>query len=266
MNFYKTTTELKTEARGLILGKYGIYIATLALMELIIVGLTSIISLILPANYIWSNILDLAFTFIIDLIGAVFSLGLIRFTLNICRNQPYKIGDILYGFSSHPDKAIVTRFLFGVAELVCFLPAILFGILYFITEKNLIMLATAAFLAIGIVLVVTLHVNFDFIYYIMLDYPNATLRECFDYCKEIMNGHRIRFFYLRMSFIPLYLLSILSLCIGFLFVLPYENVTIAKFYLDVFHPEQAEDEINQDKSVDMTEEVDKANVNIEVTE
>lgn len=245
MNFYKSTTQLKTEARGLLLGKYGIYIATLAVMELILLALTSVISFILPADPIWANVLDLAFTFIIDLIGAVFSLGLIHFTLNICRNQPYKVGDILYGFSSHPDKAIITRFLFGIAELVCLLPTVLFGVLYYITEKSVLMLVTSIFLVIGMVIMVIIHMSYDFIYYIMLDYPTATLKECFEYCGKVMKGHRIRFFYLRASFMPLYLLSLLSLGIGFLFVLPYENVAVAKFYLDVFHPDHVDDEVEE---------------------
>ena len=263
MNFYKTTTQLKTEARGLLLGKYGIYIATLAIMELIILGLTSVISFILPANVLWANVLDFAFTFIIDLIGAVFSLGLIHFTLNICRNQPYKVGDILYGFSSHPDKAIITRFLFGVAELVCLLPTILFGVLYYITEENILMLVTSIFLVIGMVLIVIIHVTYDFIYYVMLDYPDATLKECFRYCGEVMKGQRVRLFYLRASFLPLYLLSILSLGIGLLFVLPYENVAVARFYLDVFHPDHVEDELEEIVADETNEDASAADTAVE---
>jgi len=245
MNFYKSTTQLKTEARGLLLGKYGIYIATLAIFELVILALTSVISFVLPTDTTWGAILELILTFIVELISAVFSLGLIHFTLNICRNKPHKVSDILFGFSSHPDKAIITCFLFGVAEVVCLLPALLFGILFYVTEKSILMLVTAIFVVIGMVIIVIIHTTYDFIYYVMLDYPNATLRECFDYCKDIMKGHRIRFFYLRVSFMPLYLLSLLSLGIGFLFVLPYENVAIAQFYLDVFYPEHVEDEMDK---------------------
>ena len=49
-----------------------------------------------------------------------------------------------------------------------------------------------------------------------------------------MRGHRVKLFYLYASFLPLYVLGILSLGIGLLFVEPYVNVTIAEFYLDVF--------------------------------
>ena len=250
MNFYKTTTQLKTEARGLMLEKYGTYIAALAFMELILIGITSVISFVLPADTIWGTILEFVLSLIVDLIGAVFSLGLIHFTLNICRNQPYKVSDILHGFSSHPDKAIITCFLFGVAELVCLLPTILFGILFYITENMVLMLVTSVFLVIGMILVVIIHVTYDFMYYLMLDYPNATLKECFHYCGEVMKGHRVRLFYLRASFLPLYLLSILSMGIGFLFILPYENVAVAKFYLDVFHPDQLENEAAEADKVD----------------
>lgn len=242
MNFYKTTTQLKTEARGLLLGKYGIYIATLAIMVSILFLLTSVISFVLPTDTIWGTILEYVLSFIVDLIGAVFSLGLIHFNLNICRNKPHKRSDIFFGFSSHPDKAIIARFLFGVAELVCLLPAILFGILYYITKNGILLLVASLFLAIGIVLITIIHLTYDFIYNVMLDYPNATLKECFHYCGEIMKGQRIRFFYLQVSFIPLYILSVCSLCIGFLFVIPYANIATTLFYLDVFQPDGKEEE------------------------
>ena len=242
MNFYKTTTQLKTEARGLLLGKYGIYIAALAIMVSILFLLSSVISFVLPTGTIWGTILEYVLSFIVDLIGAVLTLGLIYFNLNICRNKPFKKSDIFFGFSSHPDKAIITRFLFGVAELVCLLPAILFGALYYITEIGALLLVTSLFLVIGFVFIVIIHLTYNYIYNVMLDYPNATLKECFHYCGEIMKGHRIRIFYLQASFIPLYILSIFSLGIGFLFVIPYSNIATTLFYLDVFKPdgEQAE--------------------------
>lgn len=238
MNSYKTTTEMKTAARGLLLGKYGIYIAALAIVTSIVYIVTMIVSMALPTDTIWGTILNFAITLIIDLIAAVFSLGLIRFTLNICRNQPYKLSDLLYGFSTHPDKAIICRFLFTVAEIVCMLPALLFMLLYSITEKDILTLVIALLLVIGGFGIVVLHLTYDFVYYTMLDYPDATLKQLFTYCAEVMRGHRVKFFYLQASFLPLLVLSLLSFGIGFLFVIPYQNVAIAQFYLDVFHPQE----------------------------
>ena len=111
MNSNKTTTELKSHAREILMGKYGVYILAFVSIQMIIFAVTMIVSLMIPEGNLWGEVLSFILTLVIDLIAAVFSLGLIRFTLNICRNQPYKVGDIYYGFTSYPDKAIIAQFL-----------------------------------------------------------------------------------------------------------------------------------------------------------
>ena len=96
MNSTKTTTELKSIARELLLGKYGSYILALVCIEMIILVLSSVISVVTAGEALWAMILNLLLTIILELIGAVFSVGLIRFTLNISRNQPYELKDIFY--------------------------------------------------------------------------------------------------------------------------------------------------------------------------
>ena len=85
--------------------------------------------------------------------------------------------------------------------------------------------------------------------YLILDYPDATIKELIQYCAEMMTGHRIKLFYLYASFLPMYALGILSLGIGLLFVEPYVNVTIAQFYLDVFFIEASGDEVPNESNV-----------------
>ncbi len=234
MNSYKTTTELKSAARALLQGKYREYIGAYITAELILTLISTIASSVLPTDTTWGLIFDLAISFVLGLISAVFLLGIIHYTMNICKGQPYKLSDVFFGFKSHPDKAIICRFLFTLAELVCVLPAILFGILYTITENSLLMIVMSIFLVIGLVAIVILHLSLHFVYYLILDYPDATIKELIVYSINMMRGHRIKFFYLYASFLPLYVLGILSLGIGLLFVEPYVNVTLAQLYLDVF--------------------------------
>jgi hypothetical protein len=132
-------------------------------------------SSVLPTDTTWGMIFDFAFSFVIELISAVFLLGMIHYTLNICKEQPYKLSDVFYGFKSHPDKAIICQFLFTLAELVCMLPAILFAILYTITENPAFMIVMSVFLVIGLVAVVILHLTLHFVFYLILDYPDATI-------------------------------------------------------------------------------------------
>lgn len=236
MNSNKTTTELKSLARDILMGKYGVYILAFVSIQMIIFAVTMIVSLVIPEGNLWGEVLSFILTLVIDLIAAVFSLGLIRFTLNICRNQPYKVGDIYYGFTSHPDKAIIAQFLLFLMDLVCLLPAMLFFILYYIAQTSYFLLVIASLLlVIGGTVAVILHLSFDFVFYTMVDYPDAGIMELFRYCLNVMRGHRVKLFYLYASFLPLYVLAILSMGIGLLFVIPYKNVAVAQFYLDTFY-------------------------------
>jgi len=250
MNSYKTTTELKSAARALLQGKYREYIGAYITAELVLSLLAMVASSVLPTDTTWGMIFDLAISFVLELISAVFLLGIIHYTMNICKGLPYRLSDVFYGFKSHPDKAIISKFLFTLAELVCMLPAILFAILYTITENPLLMIIMSIFLVIGLVAVVILHLTLHFVYYLILDYPDATIKELIVYCANMMRGHRVKLFYLYASFLPLYVLGILSLGIGLLFVEPYVNVTIAKFYLDVFFIE--EDVITEEVPIEET--------------
>jgi len=234
MNSYKTTTELKSAARALLSGKYREYIGAYITAELLLSLLAMLASNVLPTDTTWGMVFDLAISFVMELISAVLLLGMIHYTMNICKGQPYKLSDVFYGFRFQPDKAIISKFLFILAELVCLLPAILFAILFYITENSLLMIVMSVFLVIGLTAVIILHLTLHFVYYLILDYPDATIKELIVYCANMMRGHRVKFFYLYASFLPLYVLGILSLGIGLLFVEPYVNVTLAQLYLDIF--------------------------------
>lgn len=237
MNSHKSTTEMKSAARELLLGKYGSYIGAYITAELMLTMISFVASSVLPPDNTWGMVFNLAISFVIELIAAVFLLGMIQYTMNMCTGSPYKLSDVFYGFRSHPDKAIICKFLFIVAELVCLLPAILFGVLYSINENGLLLIVASLFLVIGLVIAVIIHLTLYFVYYLILDYPDATVKELLTYCADMMKGHRIKLFYLYASFLPMYALGILSLGIGLFFVEPYVNVTLAQFYLDVFFVE-----------------------------
>lgn len=249
MNSHKSTTEMKSAARELLLGKYGRYIGAYITAELLLTLISFIASSVLPADSTWGMVFNLAISFVIELIGAVFLLGMIHFTMNICTGRPYQLSDVFYGFRSHPDKAIICKFLFLTAELICMLPAILFAVLYSITENGLLLVVASLFLVIGMVIAVIIHLSLYFVYYLILDYPDATIKELLQYCADMMNGHRIKLFYLYASFLPMYALGILSFGIGLLFVEPYVNVTVAQFYLDVFFIEASGDEEQSEDNV-----------------
>ncbi len=69
--------------------------------------------------------------------------------------------------------------------------------------------------------------------YVMAEHPELNAREVLRESKRIMKGNRFRLFCLEMSFIGWALLSILTLGVGFLWFVPYQQAAIATFYREV---------------------------------
>ena len=67
-------------------------------------------------------------------------------------------------------------------------------------------------------------------FYIIADNPDMGAREAMDKSRDMMAGQKEQLFYLCLRFLGLALLCVLTLGIGFLWLMPYANVTMAKFY------------------------------------
>ena len=69
--------------------------------------------------------------------------------------------------------------------------------------------------------------------YILKDNPELSANQAINLSVKMMKGHKFDFFYLCLSFIGWGLLSILTLGIGFLWLMPYMYTSMAAFYQDV---------------------------------
>lgn len=74
--------------------------------------------------------------------------------------------------------------------------------------------------------------------YVMRDNPDLRVRECIRRSQQMMDGHKAQLFWLCLSFIGWILLACLTLGIGFLWLTPYMETSMAKFY-DELKAEQA---------------------------
>lgn len=70
-------------------------------------------------------------------------------------------------------------------------------------------------------------------WFILAENPNMTAREAIRESKEIMNGHKMDFFVLSLSFIPWILLVYVTLGIASIYVMPYMQLTITNFYHNI---------------------------------
>lgn len=69
--------------------------------------------------------------------------------------------------------------------------------------------------------------------FILKDYPELSANEAINLSMKMMKGHKFDYFCLCLSFIGWMLLGILTLGIGYLWLVPYMYTTTAAFYQDL---------------------------------
>lgn len=69
--------------------------------------------------------------------------------------------------------------------------------------------------------------------YILAENPDMDYKSALKWSRDLMKGHKFRFFVLELSFIGWLLLGFIACCIGVIFVFPYQNATYAEFYVDL---------------------------------
>jgi len=140
------------------------------------------------------------------IISGPFALGLSYFSLSISRNQNAKLEQIFQGFNN-----------FGTA-----LGAYLLRLLFIILWALLLIIP-------GIIAAISYSMTF----YILADDHSIGAMEAIDKSKKMMDGYKLKYFYLLLRFFGLGLLCILTLGIGFLWLIPFMQVSSAKFYDDL---------------------------------
>lgn len=69
--------------------------------------------------------------------------------------------------------------------------------------------------------------------FILVEKPELSANEAIELSMKMMDGHKMEFFLLWLSFIGWCVLGLLTLCIGYLWLVPYIYTTTVAFYEDV---------------------------------
>ena len=139
-------------------------------------------------------------------IAGHFAVGLSTFSLAISRNQDARIEQLFLGFNNY----------------VTILGAYLLMILYILLWALLLIIP-------GIIAALSYSMTF----YILADDDTIKAQEALDKSKKMMDGYKWKYFCLGLRFIGWALLCLLTLGIGFFWLVPYIHVSVAKFYDDI---------------------------------
>jgi len=194
--------DLMTQAREALSGRWGLAVGTFFVYMLIMVALNNPLMRFVDIGYS----IIISGNFILLLIGGALTLGATTFALAIARKEEAYLNMIFSGFNE-----------FGKA-LGLYLLMVLFILLW------MLLLIIPGIIA---------AISYSMAFFIMSDNPNIGAMEAIDKSKKMMYGYKWKFFCLGLRFIGWILLGFISLGIGFLWIIPYMYVSLAKFYEDI---------------------------------
>lgn len=144
------------------------------------------------------------------ILGGPLVLGAAIFSLAIARGQAEKFEMIFEGFQ-HFTNALV-------AYLLMVLYVVLWSLLLIVP---------------GIIAALSYSMTF----YILADNRDMKPKDALRQSREMMDGYKLKLFKLCLWFFLLSILCVLTLGIGFLWLIPFVNVTMATFYEDIQKPQ-----------------------------
>lgn len=150
------------------------------------------------------------FGFIVSIVmfclGSIVNVGYRKFNVDLLSTGRASIGS-LFSYFKHWKSAILSNVLVTVYvflwSLLCVIPGIVASYKYAMVP------------------------------YIVADDPTISAQDALDKSAAMMNGRKMELFILELSFIGWHLLAILSCGIGYIWLTPYINASVAEFYRTV---------------------------------
>ena len=230
---FKDNSFLKADARESLLGNLTIPVMSIFLYTLTTVMLTDLISNFGFSSVFLSVIASALVFLVVNTCSGMLRIGLSCIFLRLQFGSKAAMGDLLYAFRNNSNTAVIISAFLSVLELLCMLPAILSAV--FIPEQGvpgypfLYMILVAA----GSLGAIAIRIRYAICTYLFLDFPDFTAGELIRGGTKLMRGHLRRLYFLYLSFLPLYLLSLLSFGIAGLWVSSYTHAAEAAFYKDL---------------------------------
>ncbi len=236
---YKTSAQLKSLAKGQLLGKYPVAIGSIALMGFFSLLINGFATLLIDTKNPVGMLIHFIVSFLIELFLGIFSVGQKFIYLSICCNRPCKVSDLFFGFKHYPDKAILLTLIVSGISTLCILPSEIVMNLFYYSSGQYWIFACCMLLILGCIIAVYASLVFSQVYLLLLDFPEYSVKQILSLSIQIMKGQKGRLFYITVGFLPLYLLTMLSCGIGLFWLTPYVGVTQANFYLDLIKNRQS---------------------------
>ena len=185
-------TQIMSEARASLDGKWPLAIGTFLILLLISMG---------------AALIPYAGQVITILMAGPLAVGAAFFASNIVKDQEAKTDDLFFSFNNNLGNSILAYLLVLVFAFIGFILLIIPGIIVALALSQT--------------------------WFILAENPSMDSYDAIIKSKNMMKGYKWQYFKIGLRLFGLGLLCLLTLGVGFLWLIPYQYVVYAKFYEEV---------------------------------
>lgn len=221
--------ELKKHAKNKLKGKWLLAISGLLIYELIIAIGTYLPEIL---GYTDQNITYDILSVIGILLTVLTMLGYNKFSINFASSdEDAELIDIFLAFK-FPLKTILIYLLIIIISCIPPSPILITGIILYY-KFNIAAEIFAALLIVFAGIGLICSIPFSQSLYILANDHSQKILKCVTLSYSMMKGHFIEYLLLVLSFIPWYIFVFITAGFGIFYVMPYQQVTYASFYLRI---------------------------------
>ena len=228
------TSELKSEARALMIGKYGFFATFILIYYVSSLIATAIPSAIFPGIDLpaVNMVLRFVLSFLLLVIVNLIKVGIARAAFGTVFEKETSLRDIFYAFGNDRDAFLKIEMLLsaiqsGISLLLVFFEHLNEVYSFDVWEYyGLYIVFSALILVLN--LAVTLRLTFAV--YVIMDQPGIGALPALRASLILTKRKYFRYLFFRLSFAGMYILGYLSMLIGFLYVLPYIETSVCLYY------------------------------------
>ncbi len=249
MNSARSFSRLKADSRQNLAGHYmTFFLALLVAGGLFFLAdsfLYNILSPLLSGNVFVAFLSSLMVSFLLSSFYSLLEAGVLFISLNISRRSEASMQDLFLAFRYHPETAVMISLIISLIRTLCALPFDILSAIYFpdgflnppavgsgagaVMAYSLLLAA----LILNIVLNVVILFSYSQAFYLYIDHQEYNAVSCLKESRRLMSGNKLRYFLLNLSFLGYGVISILSMGIGFIWTIPYYEVSLSGFYMDL---------------------------------
>ena len=185
-------------------------------------------------------------------INSVFGIiryGITRYFLSFITTKKANPANVFAGFRKSTEVIIAASLMLTILNLILQLPYLIYSF-FFAVDTYQSLLVSFGLVLIGNLIMYLIEAYLAPIYFVICDYPDMRFPMVLVMTLSLMNRKAfLKYIGLQISFIPLYLMGIVSFGVGLLWVVPYAYTSYAYFYENLCENYMKENSSSQDSSI-----------------